>query len=105
MIVDVEDSFLTYACIFPSVAAFARKKRRCSYADNTGDLISAGPVIRAIENRLSLTRTPRPRAESIKISVAEEHPAAMHHGDGSSSYTKARPICFIILVIANIMFI
>ncbi|KAL0128915.1 hypothetical protein PUN28_003941 [Cardiocondyla obscurior] len=43
---------------------------------------------------------------SIKVHVVnEEHPAAMHHGDGSSSYTKTRPICFIILVIANIMFI
>ncbi|XP_020300324.1 zwei Ig domain protein zig-8-like isoform X4 [Pseudomyrmex gracilis] len=43
---------------------------------------------------------------SIKVHVVnEEHPAAMHHGDGTSSYSKARPICFIMLVIANIMFI
>nr|XP_012218754.1 PREDICTED: hemicentin-2-like isoform X3 [Linepithema humile] len=43
---------------------------------------------------------------SIKVHVVnEEHPAAMHHGDGSSSYSKTRPICFIILVIANVMFI
>ncbi|KAL6435719.1 hypothetical protein ACFW04_005545 [Cataglyphis niger] len=43
---------------------------------------------------------------SIKVHVVnEEHPAAMHHGDGSSSYSKTRPICFIILVIANIIFL
>ncbi|XP_012062494.1 PREDICTED: muscle M-line assembly protein unc-89-like [Atta cephalotes] len=44
---------------------------------------------------------------SIKVHVVnEEHPAAMHHGEsGSSSYSKTRLICFIILVIANIMFI
>ncbi|XP_076646542.1 zwei Ig domain protein zig-8 [Halictus rubicundus] len=41
----------------------------------------------------------------IKVHVVnEEHPAAMHHGDGSSSHVRACPIGFIILVIVNVIF-
>ncbi|CAK9804387.1 Zwei Ig domain protein zig-8 [Anthophora plagiata] len=43
---------------------------------------------------------------SIKVHVVnEEHPAAMHHGEGSSSYTKTWPMCFIILIVANVIFV
>ncbi|KOX75308.1 hypothetical protein WN51_14230 [Melipona quadrifasciata] len=43
---------------------------------------------------------------SIKVHVVnEERPAAMHHGDGSSSYAETRPICFIILIVANVIFV
>ncbi|KAK9309889.1 hypothetical protein QLX08_000536 [Tetragonisca angustula] len=42
----------------------------------------------------------------IKVHVVnEERPAAMHHGDGSSSYAETRPICFIILIVANVIFV
>ncbi|XP_026667172.1 zwei Ig domain protein zig-8-like [Ceratina calcarata] len=43
---------------------------------------------------------------TIKVHVVnEEHPAAMHHGDGSSSYAKILPMHFIILIVANIIFV
>ena len=49
--------------------------------------------------------TERISYDPSKIFVTEERPAAMHHGDGSSSYTGTRPMCFIILIVANIIFV
>ncbi|XP_003692470.3 uncharacterized protein LOC100864468 [Apis florea] len=42
----------------------------------------------------------------IKVHVVdEERPAAMHHGDGSSSYAETLPMCFVILIVANVIFV
>ncbi|XP_014216955.2 contactin-2, partial [Copidosoma floridanum] len=66
-------------------------------------------MIQRASKRDSGTYTCKPSnadARSIKVHVVnDEHPAAMHHGDGSTSYARTLSLPLLILVSANLMFV